>query len=416
MTGGPDTGSGPTRRVWRWLLICSTAAFAISAFLLWKETRGAVLPGCDGVTSCNVVLASRWSRWAGLPVALLGTGCYVGLTLGLLGWANLKAASPARRILWRAMTMQSITGIGFVAWLTWLQAFVVKHFCLYCMSAHLTGAIAFVLILASARRVTGSPPFVWRNTLPGALAVALLIGVHVGAAAEPGHIQVSDAESLALDAPAASASPGIRIGKPKTDRTVTLLDGNLTFDLSQVPVVGDPHAELAALDLFDYQCPSCRDLHGKLHAYLEARGTGLALVVLPVPMEADCNPGLKHTLPMFKGSCDYARLAMAVRAADPGAFADYHAWLMEGRKPPEPEEARARAADLLGGEAALDSALADPRVGQWIADGLAIHEYVGGRTIPKLVTATTVVRYTGGSERKLHRTLDEAFSQDFPDR
>ncbi|MCB1103018.1 MAG: hypothetical protein KDL10_11670, partial [Kiritimatiellae bacterium] len=277
----------------RWLLAFSLVAFALSVFLLWKETLGGSLPGCDGVVSCNVVLASRWSRWAGLPIASLGTGCYCVLSLLLVGWERSRSLIT-RHHLWRLMIMQSITGIGFVSWLTFLQAFVVHHFCLYCMTAHFAGLIAFVLVFAGARRAAGCHPFAWRQTLPALLVLGLLVGVHVSAAVEPAHVEADSVDSLTLAKGAVSSSPGIRIGKPVTSRTVTLLDGNLTFDLSKVPVVGDPTADLVALDLFDYQCPSCRTLHKRMHEYAAERSLNLALIVLPVPMEAACNPNLKH--------------------------------------------------------------------------------------------------------------------------
>ncbi len=412
MSGAAEAASRePARALRRAAAVCSAIALVVSAFLWWRETQGLRMPGCDGVTACSAVLASRWSRWATLPIALLGTSCYLAMSLGLTVWERVNDRG-VRRVLWGIMTMQSITGIGFVTWLTALQAFAVRQFCLYCMSAHTAGLLAFVLILAGTRRATGLGPFRKRFAGPGLAVLGGLITLHLATAEETAVPQMDPA--VAASAPAVASSPGIRIGKPATSRTVTLMDGNLTFDLDQVPLVGDAQAELVALDLFDYQCPSCRDLHGKLHGYLEERKTRLALIVLPVPMEASCNESLKNTLRMFDGSCTYARLAMAVQAAAPAAFPGYHSWLLEGTSAPELDEARRRAEELLGGAEELVVALADPRVEQWIKDGLAIHAFTGGRTILKFITARNVMRYSGGSKSPLHRSLDEALGLPSP--
>lgn len=302
-------------------------------------------------------------------------------------------------LLWRMMVMQSLVGIGFVAWLMLLQWGVIRHFCVYCLSAHLFGVIAFALVLwkAPVWKMGWRPPVVLGSG--SGVVLALMIAVHV--LVVPDLIVVQAAEEFGGVRAAGETEiyegHGVRLGKQKESRTLPFLNGNLSLDLYKVPLAGHPEAEHAVVELTDYCCPECRKVHERLHDFREKYGIALAVVILPVPMNPECNPAVTQTHPAFKDSCTLARYAMAVAAADRKTFETYHEFLMQGGRPPSVEEARRRAEEMVGKEAFAE-ALQQPSVKQWMEDAMNVYRFIEGRSLPKLIVGDNVLSAGSGSK------------------
>ena len=229
--------------------------------------------------------------------------------------------------------------------------------------------------------------------------------MHIWVAPEMTLVQA--AESLVLPEAESSSSTGVQIGRRTDQRIVHLLEDNLSFDLFKVPVLGSRAAPRVALELFDYNCPACRKV-GRLVAHFRAQQAGqLAVILLPVPMDAECNPSLTATLTMFRDSCTYARLALAVYRADPAHFAEFHEWMLTGDFAPEPAKARKRAEELVGAEA-LARTLAEPEVEQWIQDGIGIYRYLKAESLPKVIAGNSVISSSGLAKEKFYASLREA--------
>lgn len=86
---------------------------------------------------------SRWATFLGLPVAAWGVAFYVvllGVSLaGLQGpWAESRTVSLA---------LVALTGWGvlFSAWLTYLELFVIRAICQWCVVSAVLVAITFVV-------------------------------------------------------------------------------------------------------------------------------------------------------------------------------------------------------------------------------------------------------------------------------
>lgn len=144
--------------------------------------------------------------------------------------------------------------------------------------------------------------------------------------------------------------------------------------LADVPRLGSLDSPFAIIGFFDYTSGASRatqrallDLHDRF---------GSQAVVLPVlyPLAPECNP--KVTSDMVGSdpdSCTYARLSLAVWLAKPSAFAKYHRLLVSAThrdQMPTADEARFKAGELVG-EDAIRRTLADPRVDQLLAGGIA---------------------------------------------
>lgn len=112
--------------------LLAAAGALVSGYLTWHKVTGTSL-WCAGAGSCDLVNASPYSELFGIPVALLGLVTY--LTLAALGlyWWRRGPAVPA----WVPLAVAGITAGGWVysAYLTWIEARVLRAYCLWCLTS-----------------------------------------------------------------------------------------------------------------------------------------------------------------------------------------------------------------------------------------------------------------------------------------
>ena len=139
----------------RWRTLCWSAAAALSLVGLALATYLSVayLSGTDlacGVDGgCGAVTSSEYSRFMGIPVALLGVAGYAILLLGSL--AALGLGQPPAMLRWGVACVACL-GFAFSAYLTATQAFLIGSYCVYCLtSAALMTALMALTVAAAAR-------------------------------------------------------------------------------------------------------------------------------------------------------------------------------------------------------------------------------------------------------------------------
>jgi uncharacterized membrane protein len=109
-----------------------------------------------GIGSCEVVNASRWAVLLGFPVAAWGLGFY--LLIFTLAMVGLREDLVGSRAFGLALLVLATIGFLFSAWLTYLELFVIRAICQWCVvSAVLATAIfaAALLDYRDLRRVPG---------------------------------------------------------------------------------------------------------------------------------------------------------------------------------------------------------------------------------------------------------------------
>jgi uncharacterized membrane protein len=105
------------------------------------------------VGSCERVQSSRWSIFAGLPVAAWGVGYYALVVL--LAFLGLQERFAGSGLFSGSMLVLTAWGAIFSLWLTYLEFFVIHAICQWCViSATLALALFVVALLdwRSARR------------------------------------------------------------------------------------------------------------------------------------------------------------------------------------------------------------------------------------------------------------------------
>ena len=94
------------------------------------------------IGSCETVNTSKWSMLFGVPVATWGLAAYVALlALALAGSSEAREGNVTIARLLVALAGWSVL---FSAWLTYLELFVIRAICIWCV----TSALLWVVILA----------------------------------------------------------------------------------------------------------------------------------------------------------------------------------------------------------------------------------------------------------------------------
>ena len=153
----------------------AAAGLVLAAYLTATRLTSATALFCTTGGGCDIVQSSRYSMLLGLPTAAWGGVLY--LVLGGLALAGLP---PLR---WRWAFVLSVAGVAFSAYLTYLELFVLRAICAYCLTSAGIAAALFVVLLVRRPAVTGRrSPVRPAILVPLALATAVLtVIVGVGA-------------------------------------------------------------------------------------------------------------------------------------------------------------------------------------------------------------------------------------------
>ena len=129
--------------------LLSLVGLFVSLYLyLYKLGRiGSLVCGTGG---CETVQLSRWSRFMGVDVALIGLAGYTALFA--LSLAALRPRLVERR--WPATLLATLAGVGvaFALYLTYLEIFVIHAICRWCVGSAVVITGVFAVALMDRRR------------------------------------------------------------------------------------------------------------------------------------------------------------------------------------------------------------------------------------------------------------------------
>ena len=351
--------------------VLAAIAAAIASYMLVTSLQGSHVAGCGPASGCESVLASRWSSWMGMPVSAPALLLYLSL-LAATFRAAPRVPAPKRERAWAFLSWAACLILAAAVWFLSLQLLVVRQLCPYCLAAHVAAAAAAILIL----RATGSP-FGYRHVpAAAALGIALLIaGPWIN---RPASHEVQPAAPAQL-------APG---------RQLVIFGGLFRINVDEVPVIGRRDAPAVMVSLLDYTCRHCRKMHDVLLAAEQAHRGKLAIVTLPMPLDAGCNKVVQQTAPPHVNACQYARLALAVWRADPSKMERFNDWVFEPDEAPVLDSVSGYAGEIVG-EEALGRAMNDPWVEKQLAQDIAIYEATykrfGNGAMPQLIIGDNIV-------------------------
>jgi uncharacterized membrane protein/protein-disulfide isomerase len=160
-------------------------------------------------------------------------------------------------------------------------------------------------------------------------------------------------------------------------RQVTVLK-NVKLNVSDWPLIGSPNAEFVFVELFDYTCPHCQRTHLAIEDAKRKLGDRLAIVTLPVPLDAKCNSTVQTTNAKHAQSCELSKLAIAVWATDRNQFEAFHNYLFDQK--PSYEAAMRKAEGLIPVDR-LRKSLGSRGPADYIAKHVTLYQKAGSGTI-----------------------------------
>lgn len=135
----------PNRIIFVFIAV-SLIGLADSSYLTAKHYLGTPI-NCSIFNGCDTVTTSPYSTVLGIPVALLGALYYLFFLL----LSVLYIDSKNEKIL-EFMARFSAVGVIVSSWFLFLQIFIIKALCLYCLISATSSTILFVLGFTVLRR------------------------------------------------------------------------------------------------------------------------------------------------------------------------------------------------------------------------------------------------------------------------
>ena len=127
-------------------VLAAVIGLLISLYLAATKLAGGV-PACLPGGGCETVALSEYSSIFGIPVALLGTAFSVVVLVTLLAWVR----GRDRRLLYAAYAL-ALFGVVFVGYLTYLELFVIRAICQWCVGYAISMVVLFAATALSLGR------------------------------------------------------------------------------------------------------------------------------------------------------------------------------------------------------------------------------------------------------------------------
>ena len=135
----------PAKASWTYIIAALLALVGLgdSIYLTVQHITGESLR-CTIISGCSEVLSSPYAQVGSVPLAAIGAAAYFTVfSLATLAAFGYRFTLPFLKIVVALMFLTTL-------WLLYLQAFVIRHFCQYCLlSAAVTTALTAIVFLPS---------------------------------------------------------------------------------------------------------------------------------------------------------------------------------------------------------------------------------------------------------------------------
>ena len=123
------------------VIILALLGLADAAYLTQVAyTGGSLACSIEGLSGCNVVAQSAYSKVFGIPLALYGVVFYVSFLLVFL----LSRIRPHHR-LFLIVTLMGLLGVLFSTYFLYVQVVLIKALCIYCIVSAIVTYILGIL-------------------------------------------------------------------------------------------------------------------------------------------------------------------------------------------------------------------------------------------------------------------------------
>ena len=299
----------------KWLVAALIAAFlglAVTAvsiseyFKIQKEgLEESSFCSVNEVVNCDIVNASSYSEFLGIPVAVWGFLFY--LTAALYA-AYIRFSKKERHAALSSIWIFSLFGLLWNIRMAYIAVGILHAVCLTCFAQYAISiflAVAFTLAGTSAIRERVGTLFS-KNIIPHAVTLLIVFGIGyvfaLSASSDPTGPTDKDIKELV----AAHFRQSLYDIKPE--------------DIANAPVWGNKDAKVVMVEFSDFECPFCKIAAFNIRPYLQEFRDKIKFVFLNYPLDNSCNQYIEH--PMHKNSCIAAEAAVC--SQEKGKFWEYH--------------------------------------------------------------------------------------------
>lgn len=121
------------------LLLVALLGFIDSSYLTIEHFQNSI-PPCSLISGCEEVLTSPYSVFLGIPVALLGAIFYLFILIA----GSSYIVEGKKDLFIKTILIISFLGFVFSLWFVFVQAFILKAYCMYCLGSFLTSTMIFL--------------------------------------------------------------------------------------------------------------------------------------------------------------------------------------------------------------------------------------------------------------------------------
>ncbi len=434
--------------VWT-LRILSANAVGLSIYLAWVAFTSGKVAGCGGgVFDCSPILRSKWSTLFGVPVSVPAIVLYATVLGLLMVPSTLNRIADLRWLLISVAAFSAglgalwFIGLQFL-WLRHLCPYCLGvHACGLVMAGliawkapagrSMTRRLAALAILPVGFLVVsqilmqerenfelikhdpGNAEFVPASTIPqsgnsktnehadqifesplfespitdnkSAYQLHNALQLRMGIVALLNHsVWLSCQTGSPSAGQASKKSQHTELGDSSKRRTTKILN-DVALDVGQWPLLGKPDAKYVIVEMLDYTCQHCQNTHAAIRGAMDKYGDELAIVVLPIPLNASCNAYVKITHAQHSESCQLAKVAIAVWHLEPEKFGEYHNWLFESKAT---YAVALNHATQVVGEDRLRKELQSNVPSDYIAKTVELYRRAGAGAVPKILFPRT---------------------------
>ena len=151
----PNKNLKPSNLGLGWVLIAFMAisfiGFLDAAYLTIQHYNEGILP-CVVFEGCEEVTTSKFSTVAGIPISLFGAGYYLTILISAITFWDSK-----NRKAFLVIAYLPMAGFAISIFLLYLQLFVIKAICAYCVVSIISSALLFILGLLALKLIKVRP-------------------------------------------------------------------------------------------------------------------------------------------------------------------------------------------------------------------------------------------------------------------
>lgn len=345
--------------------------------------------------NCDIVNASSYSEFLGVPIAWWGT-FYYGLLaiMCFMGAFSKRERRATISIAW----FMALSGIPYAFFLFYISWRVLGVFCIECIGMYTASLVAAIgLFFALRLRLRGIPTY-----------IANYLKALFGKKHELGFNPKIWKHVISIAIVFGIAWLGIAVYQTKSsgkkidiDKQVRAFYGQRAYPLAVQPswaVWGNPNAKVKLVEFSEFQCPFCRRASFTVKPFLYQFRNDVAYYFVSFPLDSACNPIVKRA--MHPDACYIAKAAICANKW--GNFWGYHDALFHDQKNLSKKAALDIAADKFDWDRTafqqcIDSEETEKELKAEVEAGVALH-----------VTGTPAFFLNG---RKVRNWVDKKFVQ-----